>query len=105
MGTTGILEATCNLLAMNNGFIPPTLNFSEARPGCTLDYVPNVPREKEYEAFMSANYAFGGNNAAVVISKWDTPIKARGDQTGTGIYNRCRSGQFLVSKQVSISRL
>lgn len=77
MGTTGILEATCNLLAMNNGFIPPTLNFSEARPGCTLDYVPNVPREKEYEAFMSANYAFGGNNAAVVISKWDTPIKAR----------------------------
>jgi len=77
MGTTGILEATCNLLAMNEGFIPPTLNFSEPRPGCTLDYVPNVARKSEYQAFISANYAFGGNNAATVISRWDTPIAPR----------------------------
>ena len=77
MGTTGLLEATCNLLAMNQGFVPPTLNFSEPRPGCTLDYVPNVARAKEYPAFISANYAFGGNNAAVVVTKWDTPLPAR----------------------------
>ncbi|NLG16988.1 MAG: radical SAM protein [Fibrobacter sp.] len=81
MGTTGILEATCNLSAMNGGFIPPTVNFSEARPGCTLDYVPNAAREKDYQMFMSANYAFGGNNAAVVISKWDTPVKQRSTAT------------------------
>jgi 3-oxoacyl-[acyl-carrier-protein] synthase II len=74
MGTTGILEATCNLLAMNEGFIPPTLNFSESRPGCNLDYVPNMARHKEYSAFISANYAFGGNNAAVVITKRDYPL-------------------------------
>ena len=73
MGTTGMLEATCNLLAMNAGFIPPTLNFSAPRPGCSLDYVPNASREKIYSAFISANYAFGGNNAAVVITKWDKP--------------------------------
>ncbi len=71
MGSTGILEATCNILAMNKDFLPPTVNFSEPRPGCTLDYVPNTMRKKEYAAFISANYAFGGNNAAVVVSKWD----------------------------------
>lgn len=77
MGTTGILEATCNLLAMNKGFVPPTLNFSEPRPGCTLDYVPNTARDKEYKAFLSANYAFGGNNAAVCITKGDFPVPPR----------------------------
>ena len=75
MGVTGILEATANLLAMNDGFIPPTLNFSEPRPGCTLDYVPNTPRPAAYRVFLSANYAFGGNNAAIAISKADFPAK------------------------------
>jgi 3-oxoacyl-[acyl-carrier-protein] synthase II len=77
MGTTGLLEATCNLLAMNEGFVPPTLNFSVPRPGCGLDYVPNVARAKNYSAFISANYAFGGNNAAAVIARWDAPQAAR----------------------------
>ena len=74
---TGILEATAQLLAMNAGFIPPTLNFSGPRPGCALDFVPNEARPKKYEAFISANYAFGGNNAAVVVTKWDSPLPAR----------------------------
>jgi 3-oxoacyl-[acyl-carrier-protein] synthase II len=77
MGVTGILEATCQLVAMNENFIPPTLNFTEPRPGCTLDCVPNTAREKKYDAFISANYAFGGNNAAVVIAKWDAAITPR----------------------------
>jgi len=77
MGVTGILEATAQLLAMNAGFLPPTLNFSEPRPGCALDYVPNESRPKDYSAFLSANFAFGGNNAAVVVSKWDAPIPPR----------------------------
>jgi 3-oxoacyl-[acyl-carrier-protein] synthase II len=77
MGVTGILETTCQLLAMNEGFIPPTLNFSEPRPGCTLDYVPNQAREQKYQAFISANYAFGGNNAAVVVTEWDRPTPPR----------------------------
>ena len=77
MGTTGLLEATASLLAMNEGFIPPTLNFTKPRPGCALDYVPNLPRPQKYRAFISANYAFGGNNAAVVIGAADRPASAR----------------------------
>ncbi|MBL9139098.1 MAG: cobalamin-dependent protein [Verrucomicrobiales bacterium] len=77
MGATGILEATSQLLAMNAGFIPPTLNFSGPRPGCSLDYVPNTARAADYRAFLSANYAFGGNNAAVAITRWDAPLSPR----------------------------
>ena len=77
MGVTGILEATCQLLAMNDDFIPPTLNFTAPRPGCALDYVPNQARQKKYDAFLSANYAFGGNNAAVTVTKWDAPVPPR----------------------------
>lgn len=77
MGVTGLLEATSQLLAMNADFIPPTLNFNEPRPGCALDYVPNQARAKTYHSFISANYAFGGNNAAVVVSKWDAPVRPR----------------------------
>ena len=77
MGATGLMEATSQLLAMNAGFIPPTLNFKGPRPGCTLDCVPNQLRQQDYHSFLSANYAFGGNNAAVVISKWDAPSPTR----------------------------
>jgi 3-oxoacyl-[acyl-carrier-protein] synthase II len=77
MGTTGILEMICNLQAMNDGFIPPTINFSEPRPGCSLDYVPNKPRSARYSAFLSSNYAFGGNNAAIAVAQWDAEIPAR----------------------------
>jgi 3-oxoacyl-(acyl-carrier-protein) synthase len=91
MGTAGILEATCSLLSMNEGFIPLTVNFTQARPGCALDYVPNSSRQIEHQAFISANYAFGGNNAAAVISKWDFPIPANNKKpqrvviTGSGV--------------------
>jgi 3-oxoacyl-[acyl-carrier-protein] synthase II len=82
MGVTGILEATSQMLAMNEDFIPPTLNFTKPRPGCTLDYVPNVARTKKYDAFISANYAFGGNNAAVTIAKWDAFVPPREKKYG-----------------------
>ena len=92
MGVTGILEATCQLLAMNAGFIPPTLNFTEARPGCTLDYVPNEARPADYPAFLSANYAFGGNNAAVVVTRWDHPTPPRPRRAGRVVDHRPRDG-------------
>jgi 3-oxoacyl-[acyl-carrier-protein] synthase II len=72
MGAAGLLEATAGLLAMRQGVVPATINFSEQRPGCNLDYVPNAPRPAEYSRFISCNYAFGGHNAGVVIGTPDT---------------------------------
>lgn len=69
MGATGIIEATCQLLAMNDNFIPPTLRNVGARAGCEIEAVGGAGIETEYDRFISANYAFAGNNAAVVVAK------------------------------------
>lgn len=70
MGATGIIESTCQILAMNCGFIPPTLHFTQARLGCeNLNVVKNSPLKKDYDCFIKANYAFAGNNAAILIVK------------------------------------
>jgi 3-oxoacyl-[acyl-carrier-protein] synthase II len=67
LGAAGIVEATAGLLAMQQGIIPATINFKAPRPGCHLNYVPNHPITASYSRFLSCNYAFGGNNAGVVI--------------------------------------
>jgi 3-oxoacyl-[acyl-carrier-protein] synthase II len=108
MGSTGLIEATCGILAMNDDFIPPTLNVGQPRPGCDLDYVPNTPRPQHYDAFIKANYAFGGNNAAVVITRWDkagsspeAPV-SRVAITGTGLVSAlgAGAGQHLQALRV-----
>lgn len=71
MGATGILEATCQLISMNDNFIPPTLRNSGARAGCEITAVGGRGIQKNYDCFLSANYAFAGNNAAIVVAKRD----------------------------------
>ena len=68
MGATGIIEATCQLLSMNDNFIPPTLRNVGARVGCEIEAVADGI-EGNYDCFLSANYAFAGNNAAVIVAK------------------------------------
>lgn len=93
MGATGILEATCQLLSMNDGFIPPTLRNAGPRPGCEITAVGGNGIEGEYDCFLSANYAFAGNNAAIVVAKrdfvkFDKPRRnksARAVITGAGL--------------------
>ncbi len=71
MGATGIIEATCQLLAMNDNFIPPTLRNVGARAGCEIEAVGGNGIDTNYDCFLSANYAFAGNNAAIVVTKPD----------------------------------
>jgi len=68
LGAAGILEASASLLMMNDGLLPPTLRFTTARDGCGLDYVPNIPRATDATVFLSNNFAFAGNNSALVIA-------------------------------------
>ncbi len=69
LGAAGIIEATAGLLAMQRDTIPATINFNERRAGCHLNYVPNTPLQSSYDHFLSCNYAFGGNNAGVVVAR------------------------------------
>ncbi|MEA3278763.1 MAG: beta-ACP synthase, partial [Pseudomonadota bacterium] len=70
LGAAGALEAVATILALEQGVIPPTANFTEAGPGCDLDYVPNTARDTGIEAAMSNSFAFGGLNAVIVLHRF-----------------------------------
>ena len=63
------MEAIATLLALRDGVLPPTANFSAPDPQCDLDVVPNVPRRAEAEYAISNSFAFGGLNAVLVLRK------------------------------------
>ena len=69
LGAAGALEAAATLLALHEGVIPPTANFTEADPACALDVVPNVARETSAEWALSNSFAFGGLNAVLAMRK------------------------------------
>ncbi len=68
MGASGTVEAIACLLAMRHGTIPPTWNWVEKDSGCDIDCVPNQPREARLRRVLSNSYAFGGNNASLLLS-------------------------------------
>ncbi len=68
-GAAGVIEAVCCLLAVRDGIIPPTINFTEKDPECDLDYVPNEARNHEIRTAMSLSAGFGGQNAALIVGK------------------------------------
>jgi 3-oxoacyl-[acyl-carrier-protein] synthase II len=68
MGAAGAVEAAASLLALERGVIPPTWNWEEADPDCDVDCVPNEPRRTELRHVLSNSYAFGGNNASLLLT-------------------------------------
>ncbi len=66
---SGGLKAISACLAIENGFILPTINYRERDPSCDLDYVPNKIREKEIEAVLINGFADGGSNASLILKK------------------------------------
>jgi nodulation protein E len=67
MGASGAIEIASSLLALNDGFLPPTINLTTPDPACDLDYIPNAPREAKAKLFVSNSFGFGGMNGVVAV--------------------------------------
>lgn len=67
LGGGGAVEAVATLKAMEENFVPPTINLSDVDPECDLDYTPNVGKSREVNYAMSNSFAFGGLNAVLVF--------------------------------------
>ncbi len=67
LGAAGALEAVATVMALDQGILPPTANYSERDPECDLDYIPNQPRALRVQAALSNSFAFGGLNAVVAF--------------------------------------
>lgn len=70
LGAAGALEAVATVLALRDGVLPPTANFTEADPECDLDVIPNEARRAEPEHAISNSFAFGGLNGVLAFRAW-----------------------------------
>ncbi len=71
MGAASAIEAAACALALDTGWIPPTINHEEPDPDCGLDIVPNVARLTNPRVVLNNAYAFGGNNASLCLGRYE----------------------------------
>jgi 3-oxoacyl-[acyl-carrier-protein] synthase II len=67
LGATGAIEAAITALAIQRGWVPPTLNLENAGPGCELPFVRDAGLETTIDYAISNSFGFGGINAALVF--------------------------------------
>jgi nodulation protein E len=69
LGAAGALECLATVLALRDGELPPTANFSEYDPECDLDVIQNQARQLQVEWALSNSFAFGGLNAVLALRR------------------------------------
>lgn len=67
LGAAGAVEAIFCIQALNDGFIPATINYKVPDPKCDLDCVPNTGRKAQISCALSNSFGFGGHNGSIVI--------------------------------------
>ena len=70
LGAAGGIEAVFTVKAIEQGIIPPTINYETPDPECDLDYVPNTAREARIDAALSNSFGFGGTNAVLAFKRF-----------------------------------
>jgi 3-oxoacyl-[acyl-carrier-protein] synthase II len=71
LGAAGAVETIITCLSLNEGFIPPTMGFSEKDPDCDLDYVFNKGKKSDIKYAISNSLGFGGHNATLAFKKYE----------------------------------
>ena len=70
LGAAGAVEAIISIKAIEQSFVPPTINYKEKDEECDLDIVPNEGRKKDLNIVMSNSLGFGGHNASIILKKY-----------------------------------
>ena len=70
LGATGAIEAAICALAIDENWLPPTLNRNEPDPACDLDVVPHRGRAAKLNYVLSNSFGFGGINSCVILGKF-----------------------------------
>ena len=68
-GACGAAGVAATLLALRDGFLPPTINLESPDAACDLDYVPNSARAGSFEHALCNCIGFGSKNSALVLSR------------------------------------
>ena len=71
LGAAGGVEAVACAKAIEEGFVPATINYKVSDEECDLDIVPNEGRNIEIKYAMSNSLGFGGHNATILLKKYE----------------------------------
>jgi 3-oxoacyl-[acyl-carrier-protein] synthase II len=70
LGAAGGIEAVFSILAIQEGTLPPTINYEVPDPDCDLDYIADGPRDATVDYVLSNNFGFGGTNACLIFKRY-----------------------------------
>ena len=70
LGGAGGIEAAFLAMAINEGIVPPTINYENPDPLCDLDYTPNKAVKRDINVGLSTSLGFGGHNAVIAFKKY-----------------------------------
>jgi len=71
LGAAGAIEAIFSLKAIQEGIVPPTINYATPDEECDLNYVPNKAVEANLNYVLSNSLGFGGHNATLIFKKYE----------------------------------
>ena len=70
LGAAGGIESVFCVKALDDNFIPATINYQNFDEECDLDIVANNGRKQELHYVMSNSLGFGGHNASIIFKKY-----------------------------------
>ena len=71
LGAAGAVEAIACIKALDDNFVPPTINYKVKDEECDLDIVPNEGRNVKLNYVMSNSLGFGGHNSSIILKKYE----------------------------------
>lgn len=72
LAAAGAIESIATVKALEEGFLPPTINYKDADEECDLDYIPNKGRKVENLKYaLSNSLGFGGHNGVLCFKRWE----------------------------------
>jgi 3-oxoacyl-[acyl-carrier-protein] synthase II len=69
LSAAGAVEAIVTLMTLDNGRLPPTINYNVPDPAIPLDVVPNAARDAKITHALSNSFGFGGQNVSLVLAR------------------------------------
>ncbi|WP_223193267.1 MULTISPECIES: beta-ketoacyl-ACP synthase II [Psychrobacter] len=73
LGAAGGIEAIFTIKALQDQYVPPTINLENLEDGCNLDYVANTSRKVDNLNYAVSNsFGFGGTNGSLIFARYPT---------------------------------
>lgn len=70
IAAAGAVELITCVLAIRDGIVPPTINYTHQDPNCPLNYVPNEARKLSVDTVLSNSFGFGGQNDTLIVRRY-----------------------------------